>query len=850
MHIVDDLLPHMRRVSNAERDLRDLGLLWQMIEASSAISCPDEAESILPMLAQTRARFASLQARLLGQLGSGSVAELHEELGATAQCAIDLLVRNLYERSADVGFLSTDEPLRRFCAADALEREAQRPALLQRLAAYRATYSVYDDIVLLAPDGRVLARLGGVDGHSPATSQDPLLAAALAARGPVERHGRSDLGDGDAAVLLYGHRVDDGAGRCVGVLVLRFRLADEMERIFDSVADHRHQAALLLLDAEQRVVASSDSAHVPLGTRLRPGPAGELALISFGGREYLSVLRGGTAYQGYAGLGWRALVMLPPSVAFRHHHDDVDDSAHLTLDNSELTAIRAEVDAINADLRRVVWNGRLVAGLHSGAQARLKAVLQQINEAGSRTRDRVAAAIQDLYRSSLGRAHQQAQGLARLAADMLDRNLYERANDCRWWALSPVLERVLAQPDSAEGRRELAAVLAHVNSLYTVYTRLVVFDAEGRIRAVSNDDADAPLAEGTLDPAWLQACAALQDPQRYAVSDFVASPLSGGVPTYVYLAAVRADQPRRHVGGIAIVFDAAREFGAMLQGVLGGRPGLGAFVDAAGRVLASTEPTLAVGQPLPFDATQAIVVHGKTTCAAASVAASGYREYKHEAGGNHGGLRAVVALHLGSQERRRVAMHDHPVVPLPPTSRSQARAFALFHIGAGRFALPADCVLEARPKEGLVRAPLSLAHAAGLLEVPAPGGSTVVPVVCGRSLFGVHYAPRPTDGVVLVLSLPGAPDVPVMGLRVDDVLSVADVGSEHQQPAPAGLRQHSPLLCGLLRLAVQTPGQPPGQAPGEVLVQLLDERGIVALAGTRHTPVDAQPEPAAEPATA
>lgn len=845
MHLVDDLLPHMRRVSNAERDLRDLGLLWQMIEASSAISCPDEAESILPMLAQTRARFASLQARLLGQLGSGSVAELHEELGATAQCTIDLLVRNLYERSADVGFLATDEPLRRFCAADALEREAQQPALLQRLAAYRASYSVYDDIVLLAPDGRVLARLGRADGDTPSAIQDPLIAAALAARGPVERHGRSDLGDGDAAALLYAHRVDDGAGRCVGVLVLRFRLADEMERIFDSVADDRRQAAVLLLDAEQRVVASSDPAHVPLGTRLRPGPAGELALTSFGGREYLSVLRGGGAYQGYAGPGWRALVMLPPSVAFRSHHDDVDDSAHLTLDNSELAAIRAEVDAINADLRRVVWNGRLVAGLHSGAQARLKAVLQQINEAGSRTRDRVAVAIQDLYRSSLGRAQQQAQGLARLAADMLDRSLYERANDCRWWALSPVLERVLAQPDSADGRRELAAVLAHVNSLYTVYTRLVVFDAEGRIRAVSNDDAEAPLADSLLDPAWLQACAALQDTQRYAVSDFVASPLSGGVPTYVYLAAVRAGQPRRQVGGIAIVFDAAREFGAMLQGVLGGRPGLAAFVDAAGQVLASTDDTLGAGQPLPFDATQPIVVHGKTTCAAASVAGGGYREFRHEDG--HGsGVRAVVALHLGSQERRRVAMHDHPVVPLPPTSRSQARAFALFHIGAGRFALPAHCVLEARPKEGLVRAPLNLAHAAGLLEVPAPGGSAVVPVVCGRSLFGVHYAPRPTDGVVLVLSLPEAPDVPVMGLRVDDVLSVADVGSEHQQPAPAGLRQHSPLLCGLLRLAVQPPGQP----AGEVLVQLLDERGIVALAGTRHTPVDARPEPAPEPATA
>ena len=80
MSIVDDLIPHMRRVQSAERDLRDLSLLWQMIEASSAISCPEEAESILPMLTQTRVRFSALQARLVQQLGAESLAELREDL--------------------------------------------------------------------------------------------------------------------------------------------------------------------------------------------------------------------------------------------------------------------------------------------------------------------------------------------------------------------------------------------------------------------------------------------------------------------------------------------------------------------------------------------------------------------------------------------------------------------------------------------------------------------------------------------------------------------------------------------------------------------------------------------------
>jgi hypothetical protein len=32
---------------------------------------------------------------------------------------------------------------------------------------------------------------------------------------------------------------------------------------------------------------------------------------------------------------------------------------------------------------------------------------------------------------------------ASLAINIMDRNLYERANDCRWWALDPVIANFL-----------------------------------------------------------------------------------------------------------------------------------------------------------------------------------------------------------------------------------------------------------------------------------------------------------------------------------------------------------------------------------------------------------------------
>jgi chemotaxis signal transduction protein len=349
---------------------------------------------------------------------------------------------------------------------------------------------------------------------------------------------------------------------------------------------------------------------------------------------------------------------------------------------------------------------------------------------------------------------------------------------------------------------------------------------------LSNDDPEHSLLGTEVDPALREAALALPDSQRYAVSGFAPSPLSGGVPTYIYLASVR--QGGAAVGGIAIVFNAEREFRAMLDDVLAGRDGLAAFVDGDGRVMAATDG-LATGAMLPLDAGLGVVEHAGSTYASARVAGSGYREFKRSDGyQNH--VRAVVALRLGSPERRRESLFDRPVHALPAPPRARRQEWALFQIGGGRFGLPAECVLEARPRDGLVRAPLGLAHAAGLLEVPAPGagpgGSVVIPVLCGRSLFGVNSRPRDTDGVVLVLADPARPGRPLLGLRVDDVLSVVDADASHLQDAPAGLRQHSPLLVGLLRLGLD-------DVDSEVLAQMLDAEALCAMVCAR--PAVAEP---------
>ncbi len=148
----------------------------------------------------------------------------------------------------------------------------------------------------------------------------------------------------------------------------------------------------------------------------------------------------------------------------------------------------------------------------------------------------------------------------------MDRNLYERANDCRWWALDATFRRSLAE-SSNDGARSCGSVLAKINGLYTVYTNLILFDAEGVIVAVSQSSEAHRIGE-KISAEWVTRTLALHTTQDFVASAFEPSSLYNDRATYVYAAAIQHPTTQHNVGGIAIVFDAAPQFAAMLDDAL------------------------------------------------------------------------------------------------------------------------------------------------------------------------------------------------------------------------------------------------------------------------------------------
>ncbi|MFA7350827.1 MAG: chemotaxis protein CheW, partial [Methylotenera sp.] len=212
---IDNFLPYMRDVVRCEQSLHELNLMWRIIESSAKMNCPVEAKSILPTMAATRVGFNRLEKELVLSLVQEKVATVLNEIGTKAQYVIDILVRNLYERTADVGFLATDKELCAFVAGISGNEDKIRA----RLRAYRSKYTVYDEIILLDVDGNVLVQINQetpIEG-----SLDPLILDTLTSDQYVETYRATDLRPNKDKALIYSKRMlHPETGAVIGLLCL------------------------------------------------------------------------------------------------------------------------------------------------------------------------------------------------------------------------------------------------------------------------------------------------------------------------------------------------------------------------------------------------------------------------------------------------------------------------------------------------------------------------------------------------------------------------------------------------------------------------------------------------------
>lgn len=175
--------------------------------------------------------------------------------------------------------------------------------------------------------------------------------------------------------------------------------------------------------------------------------------------------------------------------------------------------------------------------------------------------------------------------------DLVDRNLYERSCDVRWWATDDSLVQALSDP-SFQRLEHASRRLGVILNAYTVYFDLVLCDLHGTVVANGRPKAYPSQGSDQSQAPWFRAALATASGDEFGFQSVHRSPLVQHQRALVYSCAVRegGDAKGKPLGVLGIVFN----WDGLGQVILDRIPlsaeekrlAVACFTDPAGQVLA------------------------------------------------------------------------------------------------------------------------------------------------------------------------------------------------------------------------------------------------------------------------
>jgi len=159
--------------------------------------------------------------------------------------------------------------------------------------------------------------------------------------------------------------------------------------------------------------------------------------------------------------------------------------------------------------------------------------------------------------------------LALHVVELIDRNLYERSCDVRWWATDAAVVEACSDPSPrtcAHASQRLGVILAS----YTVYLDLWVADADGKVIAHGRPGRyPGVIGRDVSGEPWFQKAMATRDGGDFAVVDVTVNPALSGATVATYSTAIRekGEEHGQPVGALGIFFDFAPQAHAIVTGV-------------------------------------------------------------------------------------------------------------------------------------------------------------------------------------------------------------------------------------------------------------------------------------------
>ncbi|MBC3888903.1 chemotaxis protein CheW [Acetobacterium paludosum] len=789
----------MPDVQECNKSISDLNDQWDNIKLLSEINCPIQSKSVLPNMTKIQNGFCDLQHELIDTLVFEKLKKMEQKIVSKTQVAIDILIRNLFERTADIGFLATDDDIRRFVEND--ERtDSDRNVILSRMREYVAKYSVYEDIIVLDRNYQVLANLDEKNNILGKRIKGPNLTKTMSGeQNFVEYFKNSKLQYGEKNSHIFSSRIcKEGTSETIGLICLCFRFENEMKQIFEKLTNDYDGSVITIIDDTNTVIASSDENHVPIGINVESVESGENGVVYYRGSDYISKTISTQGYQKYFGLGWKGHVMLPLRLAFRDNRNlnNIDSTVSSGLMrqadsfSTELNEIINKTQTINGSLKRIVYNGQIIARDDSidAEYSRLKPILRAIGRIGTNTSNLFESSVSSLFSTVVSTSLVDTGFLASLCVDIMDRNLYERANDCRWWALDSTIRRILAKNEiDPTSQNKLTDILSYINDLYTVYSNIFVFDLTGTIVAVSNPNHSEDIGK-TLTTPFISEILMNSQPEKYFVSPFEKSDLYDNRHTYIYGASITDfNNSSRTVGGIGIVFDSEDQFKTILQESLNtDNDTFAVFADRNKKIISSTNDAYEVGEMLNLPDELFTVSNGNTrseilvyeNCyySIGCACSASYREYKNSDGYKNDVIAFVFEKMANYSEMppEKAVYKEIEQSDFAFSMSAESKKLATFVINGQVYGLEQSYVVEALEASKAISVPGTNSVIRGAVEF----NESYYAVVDALALFDKNE-PSLNATHLLMLKLS---DTEMIAIQVEKLVSVLEISLKDIQP--------------------------------------------------------------------
>jgi hypothetical protein len=263
--------------------------------------------------------------------------------------------------------------------------------------------------------------------------------------------------------------------------------------------------------------------------------------------------------------------------------DEADVGALIERLTAEVNEVACEktkaIQKITNQMKMLALNA-LIESSRAGAQgAGFAVVAQEVRNVGQQV-EAIARELESQLTnrtgnlmSSISRMTDRSRGermvdLSLNAIALIDRNLYERTCDVRWWATDSAVVDCAAAPGAA-AVTHVSERLAVILGAYTVYLDLWLCDLDGNVLANGRADRFRVVGQNVANTKWFREARGLRSGDDYVAGDVESQPLLGNAQVATYCASVRqgGKADGKPTGVLAIHFDWEPQARAIVQGV-------------------------------------------------------------------------------------------------------------------------------------------------------------------------------------------------------------------------------------------------------------------------------------------